>query len=90
MTSGEAEHVMAGVGYIKGQYGGRLPRPYADGAAVATVDAYLSGADSVVHGELAQKLAVLGRAEFVCTYCERGQCARCRDRACTCCYGGDD
>lgn len=30
------------------------------------------------------------RREFVCTYCERGQCARCRDRACTCCYGNED
>lgn len=28
--------------------------------------------------------------EFVCTFCERGQCARCRDRACTCCYGNED
>lgn len=30
------------------------------------------------------------RREFVCTFCERGQCARCRDRACTCCYGNED
>lgn len=30
------------------------------------------------------------RHEFVCVYCERGQCARCNDRACTCCYGNED
>jgi hypothetical protein len=29
-------------------------------------------------------------AEFVCTPCRNGQCGRCKDRACTCCYGGDD
>lgn len=32
----------------------------------------------------------VARHEYVCTFCERGQCARCRDRACTCRYGGDD
>ena len=30
------------------------------------------------------------RREFVCNRCERGQCARCTDRACTCCYGNED
>jgi hypothetical protein len=30
------------------------------------------------------------RREFVCIRCGRGQCARCNDRACTCCYGNED
>jgi hypothetical protein len=25
-----------------------------------------------------------------CTFCERGECARCTDRRCTCCYGNED
>lgn len=29
-------------------------------------------------------------AEFVCMRCEAGQCARCSDRACTCCYGNEE
>lgn len=28
--------------------------------------------------------------DYVCNRCERGQCARCNDRACTCCYGNED
>jgi hypothetical protein len=28
-------------------------------------------------------------AEFTCINCQRGLCARCKDTACTCCYGGD-
>lgn len=36
------------------------------------------------------QVAARSRREFVCNRCERGQGARCRDRACTCCYGNED
>jgi len=28
-------------------------------------------------------------AEYICTFCDRGQCARCRDERCECCGGVD-
>jgi hypothetical protein len=35
-------------------------------------------------------LAASDSREFVCMRCDRGQCARCRDRACTCCFGNEE
>ena len=28
--------------------------------------------------------------EYICLFCERGQCSRCRDRNCQCCFGSED
>lgn len=27
--------------------------------------------------------------EYVCDFCDHGECRRCRDIRCTCCYGQD-
>lgn len=75
MTASDA--VSAAAEYVKGRYSGSRPRPYADGASLPVLPP-------------AQRLPAIQPGEVVCTYCERGQCARCRDRACTCCYGNED
>ena len=35
-------------------------------------------------------LRTLGAADYECGFCERGQCARCTDRRCTCCNGNPE
>ena len=44
--------------------------------------------ETVEPGDPDEPDAVLGEG-FECANCQRGRCARCRDAACSCCYGGD-
>jgi hypothetical protein len=71
--------VRAAARYITGQYSGHSPQPYATGGDLPER-----------HPAQPPSPQSVARHEFVCTYCERGQCARCNDRACTCCYGNQD
>lgn len=64
--------------YIRAWYSEQPPRPFAAGGVVSQREPARRPRPRPV------------RREYVCVYCERGQCARCNDQACTCCYGNED
>jgi hypothetical protein len=69
----------------------RKPGPFATGGIVSDhshdddlVPALLS------HGGCFIEVQAASPGDYECYHCQRGQCARCNDPDCTCCYGNED
>jgi aconitase B len=54
------------------------------GDANDTVPIWLTPGERIGRPDLASP------GDYECYHCRRGQCARCNDPACTCCYGNED
>ena len=67
-----------------------IPPPAPVSAAVDYIKARYSSPGPLSYATGGFIAAAPAEREYVCTYCERGQCARCNDKACTCCYGNED